>query len=328
MRTRLPIVVLLLGAVLGCSRNGTPPEPPRQLPYRICIGGILAPLPLVADYRGFFQAEGLTPEIRILGDGSTAMKELIAGRCDACLVGEFPVVRQSFDRNDLVIIATLASSDNAVKILARRDRGIAKPEDLAGKRVGMSRGTISSFFLDQFLRKNRINPENLTLVDIAHHEIGEALKRGDIDAFAGSSVAYIRGKTLIGEQGITFTEPGLTSHAACLTVKREWLARNRQIARQTLQALLKAEQELERQPETLTSVLSDRLNMPVKELKNVMADQHNRVTIQQVLVLSMEDEARWMKETGMANGNPRHNYLNLIDPTILREIRPEAVSLR
>ena len=261
-------------------------------------------------------------------DGKAAMTAFLDGKCDASLNGEFPMVRQSFDRSDLAIIATLSSSDNAVKVLARKDRGIKTPSDLVGKRIGVSKGTIANFFMDQFLKKNQIPREKLTIIDISHKEVSESLKAGDIDAFFGSDYAYLKGSQAIGNQGVTFTEPGLTNHAACLTVKKEWLSTHGEVAQRVLRALVKAEQELARHPDEQASMLSQKLKAPEKDIRSIMSEQHNRVSLDQVLILALEDEARWMKENGIVKERPLPNYLNFIDPAVLKSVNPSAVRLR
>jgi NitT/TauT family transport system substrate-binding protein len=319
----------MVGSLVGCSREAAPPKPalPRQA-LTICQGGILTVLPIIAQEKGFFAAEGLDVTVNLIGDGKAAMGEFLDGKCDLALTGEFPVARQSFERNDLAVIATTASSDNAVKILARRDRGITTPAGLVGKRVGVSKGTIANFFLDQFLKKNRIPKETLTIVDMSHQDLPAALQRGDLDAYAGSDVAYLKGKKLMGEAVITFSEPGLTNHAACLVAKKEWVAAQQKKAKGLLHGLVLAEQELTNQPEELTILLATHLKLPREDLKNLLADQHSTVTLDQVLLLALEDEARWMKETGIVTGKAMPNFLRVLDPTLLKGVNPETVRLK
>lgn len=319
---------LILSLLPGCSLNDPAPAKLENTPFRICMGGILAPLPLIAKGKGFFLSEGVAAEITILGDGKAAMSGFLEGKCDAVLSGEFPVVRQSFERKDLSTIATLSSSENAVKILARKDRGIEIPADLAGKKIGVSKGTISNYFLDQFIKKNGLLRGNLTISDLSHQVVADALQRGDIDAYAGSDVAYLKGRQLIGDRGVTFTEPGLTSHAACLTVKKEWLSAHGEIATRVLKALIKAEKELELHPGEQISMLSRTLKLPPNDLEKLMSEQHNTVSLYQVLILAMEDEARWMLETGIVKGKPVPNFLHVIDPAVLRVLSPAAVKLK
>lgn len=320
-------VQLVVGLLLSACAQNDPPVP-RQQTFSVCQGGILAALPLIAEEKGYFTAEGIAATVSVYGDGKAAMGSFLNGNCDAAVVGEPPIVMQCFNRNDFVIIATVVSSDNATKILALRSRGINTPRDLIGMRVGVSKGTTSHFFLDQFLKKNRIPAEKVTIVDISHRDMAKALQRGIIDAFAGSDVSYLTGVQAVGSDAVTFTERGLTTHAASLVVGKSWLAANQGLARGVLRALLKAENELSVHPEAALKSLSKRLNIPQSELKGVMAEQHNTVTLDHIFLLSLEDQARWMQENGVAPGKPSINFLHFLDPTLLSELKPGAVSLR
>ena len=330
LRTVWAIFVLLVSTLVasGCSRKDPPAKQSGPLvSVRICQGGIVAPLMFIAKEKGFFRSEGVQADIFVVGDGKTAMGAFLDGRCEIALVGEPPIVRQSFKRKDFVIIASVVSSDSATKILARRDRGISRPEDLIGKRVAVSKGTISHFFLDQFLKKNHIPPEKLTVVDLLHSDMAAALKRGDIDAFAGSDFAYLNGSRAIGAGGVTFSEPGLTTHAANLVVKADWVRDNQPAARGLLKALIAAEKELASDPDAVAAKLAKEHQVMLEDLKAVMALQRNSVSLDQILILSLEDQARWMQETGLEKGKGAPNYLTFLFPSILRDLRPESVNL-
>ncbi|GAM08564.1 hypothetical protein OR1_00836 [Geobacter sp. OR-1] len=195
--------------------------------------------------------------------------------------------------------------------------------------MGCQKARFLTFFWINSCKKNRIATENLQIVDISHTEIADALKRGDIDAFAGSDFAYLKGKRVISNaQRIVFTEPGLTNHAACLVVRRDWLAANRGTAQKVLKALLKAEKEFNLHPEELTSMLAGKLDIKKSDLEKILAEQHNGVMLDQVLLLALEDEARWMRETGMVKGAPLPNYLHFMDQSVLRSVDPTAVKLK
>ncbi|HEY6839082.1 MAG TPA: ABC transporter substrate-binding protein, partial [Geobacteraceae bacterium] len=129
----------------------------------VCQGGIITLLPQVALDEGFFRKEGLAATIKTYGDGRTTMEAFLGGACTVATVGEPPIVKQSFASDDFVIIASLVSSDNATKILARRESGIRLPADLRGKKIGVRKGTISHFFFDVFSRKYGLQPSDTTV---------------------------------------------------------------------------------------------------------------------------------------------------------------------
>ena len=51
------------------------------------------------------------------------------------------------------------------------------------------------------------------------------------------------------------------------------------------------------------------------------------LSLDQGLVLAMEDEARWMKEENMTGDNNPPSYLDMISQDAMREIKPSAVTI-
>ncbi|HEY6837987.1 MAG TPA: hypothetical protein VI389_04515, partial [Geobacteraceae bacterium] len=61
-------------------------------------------------------------------------------------------------------------------------------------------------------------------------------------------------------------------------------------------------------------------------LELILHDENHTLTLSRQLLLSLEDHARWMvKDKTEKVAIP--NYLNFIDPTPLRGLKPGAVSL-
>lgn len=324
------VAAALLALASGCGRDAAQPEKPATPRQRVTIfqGGILAAPATIAKEKGFFAAEGVDVTLTIVGDGKAVMGAFLEGKCDMALLGEPPIAKQSFVRDDFVIIATVVSSINSTRILARRDRGIRTPRDLAGKRVGVSTGTITHFFLDQFLDRYRIPKREVTVVDIPNKEMPEALRRGVIDAFSATDLAFLKGVQTLGDQGISFTEPGLTTNAACLVVKKNWLAANRHAALKVLKALQLAATELDTRPAETVKMLAARLQLPEPETGIILSQQHNTLALDQTLLLTLESQGRWMMENGMAKGTVLPNYLRVIDQSVLRELNPSAVTIK
>lgn len=324
------VAAALLALAAGCSRDTAQPgtsNAPRQR-VTICQGGILAAPATIAKEKGLFATQGVDVTLSIIGDGKAVMGALLEEKCDMALVGEPPIVKQSFVRNDFVIIATVVSSIESTKILARRDRGIRTPRDLVGKRIGVSTGTITHFFLDQFLDRHRIPKGEVTVVDISNQKMAEALRRGDIDAFSASDLAFLKGLQTLGDQGISFNEPGLTTNSGCLVVRKSWLAANRPAALKVLKALQQAVTELDTRPAETVTMLAARLQLPESEIGIIVTHQHNTVALDQTLLLTLESQARWMMENGMVKGTAPPNYLRFIDQSVLRELNPSAVTIK
>lgn len=94
----------------------------------------------IAENKGYFREEGVNVKIEEFGSGRTALAAMLnQGNLDMVTVAQTPVMFNSFNRNDFVIIAAMACSDNDVKVLVRQDKGIKNALDLKGKKVGKAR---------------------------------------------------------------------------------------------------------------------------------------------------------------------------------------------
>jgi len=70
-------------------------------------------------------------------------------------------------------------------LVTRKDTGIAKIEDLKGKRVAVTRGTDPHIFLVRALQSVGLSEKDITPVLLQHPDGKTALIRGDVDAWAG-----------------------------------------------------------------------------------------------------------------------------------------------
>lgn len=70
-------------------------------------------------------------------------------------------------------------------LVTRKDTGIAKVEDLKGKRVAVTRGTDPHIFLVRALQEATLTEKDVKLVLLQHPDGRTALERGDVDAWAG-----------------------------------------------------------------------------------------------------------------------------------------------
>src|SRR3712207_2812961 len=70
-------------------------------------------------------------------------------------------------------------------LVTRKDTGIAKVEDLKGKRVAVTRGTDPHIFLVRALQSAKLTEKDVKLVLLQHPDGRTALERGDVEAWAG-----------------------------------------------------------------------------------------------------------------------------------------------
>src|SRR3989338_5562191 len=154
-------VALLIVVAVGFVwwRSMSTPAPKYTGPVeKVTIGsyvGEYVTLLYVADEKGYFKDEGIDLEIKPYEYGILTIPDVLNGTIDLSLANEFAPVVRSFDSPKLRILASIDKT-NSYELIARRDRGIATPADLKGKKIGIPKGSQSEFFLATFLTFNQL----------------------------------------------------------------------------------------------------------------------------------------------------------------------------
>lgn len=316
------LIILVLCCLAGCN-SGKEPEK-----LNLCQGGILNPLILLAQEKGYFAKEGLELAFLPTGDGKLSMEAFLNGSCEATVVAEPPIVAAAQKRSDFSIIATVNSSDNATRIVADRRRGIASVGDLKGKRIGVRKGNITHFFLDMFLKKNEIRPDQVTIRFLEPAQLAEALTRGQIDAYVASDIYLTEGVRRLGEQAVVLSEPGLCFNSSCLIVRNTFLKEKPDTARRILRALLRAEARAARNPDEVVQLVAKRRELSEQAAAEIVKQQRLAVSLPQHLLLTLDDHAAWMQEQGMLPSGKLPNFLAVINESLLRELAPGSVNIQ
>jgi NitT/TauT family transport system substrate-binding protein len=151
-----------------------------------------------ADDGTFSRALGGDLEMRTFHAGPAAMEALLAGDLDATYVGAGPAVI-AFLRTEGQALRVVAGAVSGGAALVVRDA--ARPEDLAGKRVGSPQlGNTQDVALRTWLRANGLSdrggPRGVEVTPLASPEILRMFSRGDL---AGAWVAEPWGARLVAE---------------------------------------------------------------------------------------------------------------------------------
>ena len=179
-------VVLMVGAVVPSGQAGPAPA---RLPVGI-VGAIDQLGTPVALDRGFFEKWGVDVTIASpFPTGVDLLNALQAGEIQMGQVG-VPMIGAVLRGMDLVILGNYSGSsvkvggDDTMALVSRQDTNIRRIQDLRGKRVAVSFGTISHLYILGILEKARLAVSDVTLVNTPPGEMPVALRGGAVDAFA------------------------------------------------------------------------------------------------------------------------------------------------
>src|SRR3990172_690307 len=167
---RFPGWMILFGlfvlALTACQKE---PEKSAGPPEKITIAYSPVPhtsLVHIAFTKGFFTAEGLEVTPQPHEFGKLALRSLLEGKAEFAIPADTPIMFAIMEGKKLYTIAVIATSNKSTAIVARKDRGIAGPTDLKGKKIGVPLGTTAEFFMDSFLATCGIDKKDVKIIHL------------------------------------------------------------------------------------------------------------------------------------------------------------------
>ncbi len=323
--------LLLLGSIilvgLSLFSCGRPASPEKTEKVRIGVfADSVCALVYVAQQQGFFKRHGLDLTVENYQAGAYAVSDLQARKVDVATAAGFVLALKGFKANDLRAISTISSSDN-VEVVARRDRGIEKPEDLRGKQIGMTKGTIAEFFLSTFLSFRGILPSEIRTVDFKPSEIVTALSEGKIDAACGFPPFTDTMKKVLAGNGVFWPAQGGQDYYFLLITREELTKTRPRVVSGLLEGVLEAEAFLRKHEKEAQSIVERTLGLDHNTVLNTWAKTHFRVRLDQALLTLMEDESRWAIQNKLVEAKKVPNYLPFLYLEGLGRLRPDAIGV-
>ncbi len=320
------IAVIMVGSYYWLGQKPTVPV------EKINFGVELSLLPAmvwVAERNGYFQEEGLDVNIKGFDSGRSAMSAMLdeGAELDMVTVAQTPFVFNSFKRDDYAIIAVMVFSNNDVKVVGRKDRGIEAPSDLRGKRVGVTKGSTGHYVISLFLSKHGLTLSNVELVDLKATELPEALAAGKVDAICTWEPHVWKAKKLLGKNARVFLEPDIFREDFYFVVKKDFIKKHPEALKRFLRAMGKAEAFIGSNKEMAMTIVSERLNIDREFIASVWPDYSYQLLLDQTILMTLELEARWAIKNKLTDKAKVPNYLNFIYQDALKAVKPEAVTI-
>lgn len=332
-RLRLPVPAAsrwLAAAVLAAIAASTTIATPARAEGLLTLAVSKSPLSLplyVADAEGLFAAEGLQVKLLDCVGGQRCQKLMFDGQADVATVGNTSIMFTSFVRSDFVLIGSIASTTEDLKLISRADRGATSPRALAGRKVGVVAGTASQYFLDSFLLLHGVDPRSVEPVPMQPEAMQSALQTGQVDGVAvwepygyrimGAMKSAVQVLPSVGAYNVTFN---LIAHRRLAGTRDADLTR-------LLSAVARAEQLIREQPDRAKAVLRKRLATDEEFVRWVWPQQVFRLSLDQSLLKTLESEARWALRERHVTARTAPNYLPFLYRAPLMAVDPSAVGI-
>lgn len=323
------ITLLILGLFL-CNFSCKKYEDTAGPPETIRIGafkGEFAALVWLAESEGLFAKYGLKAQVTGFDSGLAAVESLMAGAQDLATAADYVFVHKTLTYNtNLKIISEIARSDS-FQIVARSDRGIFSPTDLKGKRIALTLQTPSYYFLDRYLIYHHIDPRSVTIVDHPPLKLVEAISLGDVDAVITWEPYVWNIQQKLPKNSISWPAQADQQFHFLLISGAEFAEKRPGVARKVFLALSDAEALIRKDPSKMRQKLARQISLNEQYLAAVWSKHVIELSLDQTLLVALEDQSSWAINKGLAPAKKQLNFLSHISKGPLVTVKPEAVTL-
>lgn len=282
----------------------------------------------IAQDQQFFTQNGLDISLRRYDTGAASLSGVLNSEADITVgMSEFPVVRMAFQKEKMAIVGN-ANKGEFIYLIGRKERGIEIPSDLKGKKIGTARGTIAEFYLGRFLELNGMKMQAITLVDLkTPAEWVNAVTEGDIDVVVTAQPDANTVKERLGPNGFFWpAQSGQFLHGLMISTD-EWVTKHPELVVRFLKSIAQAEDYAFRNPAEAKAIVQKGLNLDAGYMETVWRQNQFSLSLEQSLILAMEDEARWMISNNLTTEKTVPNFLDYIYTDGLKSVKPDAVRI-
>ncbi|WP_426612800.1 ABC transporter substrate-binding protein [Bradyrhizobium sp. McL0616] len=281
---------------------------------------------LMAHAMGYLANEGISATIRFQENGKAALAQVLDGKAGLATTAEFPVMYAAMSSKPVSVVATMTTMEDHA-ILGRRDHGVIGPASLKGKRIGVSLGTTTQFFLDAFLNRQRLSAADVTVVDLKPIELNDAIVRGNIDAVVVYQPFLDISTASIGADAIVMSGEAVYDVLFTLAGTREYVRDHGKTIEKVLRATIRGARYCKDFPEEAARTLADPMGADPAKLVKIWPSYQFEVTLRQGLLLTLEDEARWAIRNNLVPESGMPNFLEHLGLAPLQAVSPPAVTV-
>ena len=205
-------------------------------------------------------------------------------------------------------------------MMANRHSGISTPEDIKGKKVGVVKGGSSHYFLDRFLLFNAMQLDDVDLRHISPEKMPDALVSAEVDAIAvWEPYGYLTRKKMPDDL-LLFRAKDYYRETFNIVAKKNTIAKDNEVPRRMILALREAEEFIQSSPVEAQRIVVNELGLDEEFIVWIWDDFSFKLSLDQALLLTLENEARWAVENGIINSDKTPNYLEFVNPIPIKSV--------
>lgn len=294
---------------------------------RIAVSRTPLSLPLfVAKEKKLFEKHKVTPVLVECLGGNKCMKELVEGRVDMATASELPFMFAAAQGKPISMLTTFVTNKDDMKFVVRKSAVESGVQSLVGKRVGFVPKSSSHYFKDLFLLYQGIDPKSTIPVPMNVEALADALNKREVDAISVWEPFGRKALDLGGDEVKIIEIPRLYSQTFNLMTANQFKKIDPRQTLGVLSALEEAIQFIKKNPDEAKRIMARDAGMDPAVVESTWRTHQFDLTLQQSLLTTLQGQARWAKREGHVDAAlPEPEFLDFIDSSVLRKLKPAAV---
>lgn len=299
------IVLILTFSVLLALLSGCGNKPasnaiqPAKAPETIRIGSIIGTISTIAKEQGFFEQEfgkdGIKVEYQSFTSGPPISEAFVANKLDFATYGDQPAIAAAAGGVNLKAVGTFSGGYNQLGLVAQIDSDIKTLQDLKGKKVGITVGTVVQQMLYLYLESAGLKPEDVSIVNLQPNDLITALAAKNIDAavtvepFTTVILAKKAGKLIADSKGLKYM-------AAPIVTTGDFAQKYPELVQRLLKAYDNAKKWEAQNKDKAAEILAKELNIPKEVvLAGIVSKDTDLVTLTDEAANSFEQTYTFLR---------------------------------
>lgn len=258
--------------------------------------------------------------------GQMAFAKVINREVDFGTSSDSVIAFKSLAKKSFITHAMFVQSDNDVKLMTRSSDNIKSVLGLQGKKIGVTKGTASEYFLSVLLAIDGLTIEDVEIYDYKPDQLINGFINNEVDAivpwepFAFNAMQLLNEKIKIQDtKNLNTLSFNLISQSAdSLLVEK---------AKCVIQGLSIAIEYIASHPEKSKKIVIDELNLAPLFIDWVWPDYIFKLGLNQSLILSIKSQAAWAIDMKMSEYSEMPNIDTFVDIRAMLQVDPGAVNI-
>jgi ABC-type nitrate/sulfonate/bicarbonate transport system substrate-binding protein len=279
----------------------------------------------VAENQGYFADNGLDVTIKNYSSGASATVGMLNGEVSIATATEFVVANNALSNGSLKVFASI-DKFLQIYVIGNKNSGIENVTDLVGKKIGLPLQTAAEFYLGRFLELNNVDIDQVSIVNVSPPQIQDAITNGTVDAVATWQPYVGAIESQLGNRIVMWDAQSGQVAFDCAISTNNWISNHPDLIKRFLNSLLQAEDYVTNQPNQAKVIMQNQLNLTAEYVDTVWPQYRFSLTLDQSLILAMQDESRWITEVTQTSMSVP-NFLNYVYIDGLQSVDSESVNI-